>query len=153
MDCFGLHRAALLASLGDAISAAEQHSRNHAFGQNDLFGGLTDDSKSFMPKITNIKPWTDKERLQAEKETLGLYLSGHPISLYEKELSNFITCKIMHLNPRSNQTIVVAGLVVALRVMNTKRGNRMAFIRLNDKSASMEVAVFSDTYNANRELL
>src|SRR5690606_18987075 len=93
-----------------------------------------------------------KERLNAEKETLGLYLTGHPIDEYDSELNHLVSSRIADLKPeKSNQT--VAGLVVAQRVMKTRRGDTMAFVTLDDRTGRIEVAIFADTYNQSRDLL
>ncbi len=93
-----------------------------------------------------------KERLEGEKDTLGLYLTGHPIDEYENELKHLVSSRISEVKPDKNKQ-TIAGLAVAFRVMKTKRGDNMAFVTLDDRSGRMEVAVFSDTYNEYRESL
>jgi DNA polymerase III subunit alpha len=153
MDELGSHRSAMFASLKSATLAAEQHLRNRNHGQNDLFGDLSDSQENYAAEFVKVAPWPDSQRLQYEKDTLGFYLSGHPIEQYEEELKNIATKQIAYLNPRRDKTIVVAGMVVALRTMNTKRGDRMAFVSLNDQTARIEVAVFSEVYAQHRDLL
>jgi len=87
-----------------------------------------------------------------EKETLGLYLTGHPIDEYEAELSHLVSSRIVNLKPEKSKQ-KIAGQIVAFRLMKTRRGDNMAFITLDDRSGRLEVAVFSDTYNDNRECL
>lgn len=153
MDSLQIDRAVLMGSIDIALQAAEQHTLSQSLGQVDLFGGAlntnTDDNKNHY---VTVKPWTIEERLQGEKETLGLYLSGHPISQYEKELAQFITARIVDLKP-SKEKNIVAGLVMSLKIMNTKSGNRIAFLTLDDRTARVEVAVFTETFNKYRELL
>src|SRR5690606_37067938 len=89
---------------------------------------------------------------QAEKETLGLYLTGHPIDEYDSELNHLVSSRIAELKPeKSTQT--VAGLVVAQRVMKSKRGDTMAFVTLDDRTGRIEVAIFADTCNQSSDLL
>jgi len=83
------------------------------------------------------KDWDDETRLTGEKETLGLYLTGHPIDRYEHEINQIVSKRIVGLNPKSDQNITVAGLVVAMRTMNTKRGDRIAFITLDDRTGRL----------------
>jgi len=97
--------------------------------------------------------WHEDQRLSCEKQTLGLYLTGHPIERYLDELGRFVTARIVDLKPTNDQTVVVAGLIIAMRSMNTKRGDRMAFITIDDRSARIELAVFSESYQRYRDLL
>ena len=156
LDELGPNRATLMASLTTAIQMADQVLRNHTSGQEDMFGSLSGpasqpDEQNF--EYVDAVDWDDETRLNGEKETLGLYLTGHPIERYEAELQGIITSKITDLNPTSNQTMTVAGLIVAMRTMNTKRGDRMAFITLDDRSGRVELAVFADTFQQYRDLL
>ena len=82
-----------------------------------------------------------------------MYLTGHPIDRYESELKDIITSKIVDLNPTSNKTIIVAGLVVAIRTMNTRRGDKMAFVTIDDRSGRVELAVFSEPFAQYRDVL
>jgi DNA polymerase-3 subunit alpha len=100
-----------------------------------------------------VKEWSAQERLLGEKETLGLYLSGHPLERYENELKTLTTSKIATLQPTQNRSVIIAGLVIGLRTMFTKRGDRMAFITLDDRSARIDVVVFSDVFNTYKELI
>ncbi|MGD8569635.1 MAG: DNA polymerase III subunit alpha [Gammaproteobacteria bacterium] len=156
LDELGPNRATLMASLTTAIQMADQHMRNHSSGQEDLFGtlgGPAADAEEQSFEYVDAVDWDDETRLNGEKETLGLYLTGHPIERYEAELQGIITSKICDLNPTSNQTMTVAGLIVAMRTMNTKRGDRMAFMTLDDRSGRVELAVFSEPFQQYRDLL
>jgi DNA polymerase-3 subunit alpha len=153
MDKLGEGRAVMLASIDNAIRAAEQHVQNVEHGQHDLFGNLLDAKELSNVEYVKTKSWDEKQQLQFEKETLGFYFSGHPITQYDQELQHIITSKIVNLNPRNKTTVKVAGLVVALRLMNTRRGERMAFISLGDQHARIEVAVFSDVYQQYRDII
>jgi DNA polymerase-3 subunit alpha len=154
LDSLGTHRAALMGSLNLALAAAEQVERARAAQQDDLFGMAVSDS-SAMPVTTYIEmpPWTDELRLEGEKETLGLYLTGHPIARFEQELRHIIDNTLAELKPSEDKTIVVAGLVVGMRTMQTRRGDRMAFVTLDDRTGRLELAVFSDLFERYRDLL
>ena len=79
---------ALFESLEDALLMADQHSRNDAAGQNDMFGLATVEKTSARPSpIATMPDWSEEERLRGEKETLGIYLSGHPITRLADELA------------------------------------------------------------------
>jgi DNA polymerase-3 subunit alpha len=146
-DALGPHRAAMMASLEMALSTAEQHGRDAAVGQDDLFG----DAVAFKPDFVAVEPWTMEKRLEAEKDTLGLYLTGHPIDRYAAELKRITRTTIADLRPTENGSVMVGGLVVALRVINTKRGDRMAFVTLDDRTGRIDLAMFGELYQRYRE--
>ena len=92
-------------------------------------------------------------RLQGEKETLGLYLTGHPVAEYAKELKAIGCNKVASLRPQKGVKRLMAGIVIAMRTLITKRGDKMAFITIDDSTARQEVAIFSDLYDDVREFL
>jgi DNA polymerase-3 subunit alpha len=151
LDGLGTHRAALMASLNAALAAADQHSRNLEAGQVDIFGATAAPTEAHV--YENVAEWSEEQRLEGEKETLGLYLTGHPIARYAEELKHITDATIAELKPSTDSTVVVAGLVVAQRTMQTRRGDRMAFVTLDDRTGRLELAVFSDLYAQSRELL
>ncbi|MEJ2180516.1 MAG: DNA polymerase III subunit alpha [Gammaproteobacteria bacterium] len=156
LDELGPNRATLMASLTTALQLADQQSRNTASGQEDLFGTLAPSEakpEQMTCEFVEAQDWDDETRLNGEKETLGLYLTGHPIERYETELQGIISSKIVDLNPTSNQTMTVAGLIVAMRTMNTKRGDRMAFITLDDRTGRVELAIFAEPFQQYRDML
>jgi DNA polymerase-3 subunit alpha len=151
-DEIGPHRAALWAGLATAVAAAERTGRDQAAGQVDLFGAAV---AATTPALgyPDTPPWSEDQRLNGEKETLGLYLTGHPIARYADELREITDASIADLKPTQDRTIVVAGLVVAIRTMQTRRGDRMAFVTLDDRTGRLELAVFADMYSQYRELI
>ncbi|MGL4380312.1 MAG: DNA polymerase III subunit alpha [Vibrio sp.] len=145
LDKLGPHRAAMMASVDDAVRAASQHHQAEAFGQADMFGVLTDAPEEVEQKYTQAPEWPEKVRLEGERETLGLYLTGHPVDEYLKELSQYISCRLNEAAPtRRDQSLTVAGLVIAARVMTTKRGTRIGLLTLDDRSGRMEVMLYSE---------
>ncbi|RZA07798.1 MAG: DNA polymerase III subunit alpha, partial [Moraxellaceae bacterium] len=148
-------RAVMFAAMSEAVKTAEQQAANTSAGMMDLFGEVIasgDTNADVYADFRRVRTWTIKERLHAEKETLGLYLTGHPIDEYESELVHLVSSRIADLKPeKSGQT--VAGLVVAQRIMKTKRGDNMAFVTLDDRTGRIEIAIFADTYNQSRDLL
>lgn len=154
MDRLGPHRAALMASLDEAVKSASQHHQALSFGQDDMFGVLTQAPEEVERKYIQAKLWSEKERLEGERATLGLYLTGHPISEYRAELGHYTQCLIKEAVPtRRDQTVTLAGLVVATRVMTTKKGNRLGIFTLDDRSGCIEVMLFSDTLEKYADLL
>jgi DNA polymerase III subunit alpha len=164
LDSLDETRATLAGQLDAALKAAEQQSRNDALGQDDLFG---EPVPAAAPQaLVRLAEWPEAERLAGEKETLGLYLTGHPIERYEAELARFTSARLAELGSgaqewggsrerraREQQPVVVAGLVVAVRTMNTQRGGRMAFVTLDDRTARLEVRLFDEDFQRHRHLL
>ncbi|OMO26468.1 DNA polymerase III subunit alpha [Vibrio lentus] len=154
LDRLGPHRAAMMASLKDAVKAASQHHHAEAFGQSDMFGVLTDAPEEVEHKYTQVPKWPEKVWLEGERETLGLYLTGHPVNAYIKELAKYTSCRLKDATPtRRDQSLTIAGLVIAARVMTTKRGTRIGLMTLDDRSGRMEVMLFSDALDRYAELL
>lgn len=148
------NRAVLVASIEEAILAAEQQARSADSGHMDLFGELFLDEATgnVYQAYENVRELSVKDRLRGEKETLGLYLTGHPIDEYEVEVRRFARQRIVDLKPsRDSQTI--AGLIVSTRVMKNKRGDKMGFIVLDDRSGRIEASLFSDAYTEAQSLL
>ncbi|MBU3069564.1 DNA polymerase III subunit alpha [Aestuariicella sp. G3-2] len=148
-------RAVMFAAMQEAVKAAEQSAANASAGMTDLFGDVMPTAESgadVYAEFRKVRSWSIKERLNGEKDTLGLYLTGHPIEEYRHELKHLVSSRIVDLKADKNSQNV-AGLVVGLRVMKTKRGDNMAFVTLDDRSGRIECAVFSDTYNEYREKL
>ncbi|MEI6897276.1 MAG: DNA polymerase III subunit alpha [Psychromonas sp.] len=154
LDNLGPHRAALMINLPNALEAAIQHKKAESFGQTDLFGVLITDDEEIESKFSVIEKWPEKQWLAGEKETLGLYLTGHPIDQYEAHVRSFHCTQIVDLTPnRRGQNTRIAGLVLGMRVMVTKAGKRMGIITLDDKSARLEITVFADLLDQYENLL
>lgn len=160
-DGLGGHRASLEASLPKATQIAEQYRRDRDSGQNDMFGLMVSEPTETQDEpLISMPEWSKEQLLIAEKETLGLYLSGHPIDRYAEELARFIPKRINELDApeakgyqRNEIPVITAGLIVAIRTMKNKNGGRMAFITLDDRTARLEVRVFSDVYEQYKSLL
>ncbi len=154
LDRLGPHRAAMMASVDDAVKAAGQYHQAEAFGQSDMFGVLTDAPEEVEQAYAQVPAWPEKVWLEGERETLGLYLTGHPVNAYIKELSKYTSCRLKDATPtRRDQSVTLAGLVIAARVMTTKRGTRIGLMTLDDRSGRIEVMLFSDSLDKYAELL
>lgn len=163
MDGLGEHRASLLSELQGALAAADQYGQAKKAGQSDMFG--LDDEKAQkcegnerLPRL-NVAPWADLERLRREKESLGLYLTGHPFDAYAQEVSALTGGRIVEVvadastdgnlsnrgrNGRQRgKEVTVAGLIVDLR----RFGNR-TIVSLDDKSGRIDCMLFERTTEA-----
>jgi DNA polymerase-3 subunit alpha len=151
-DSLGGDRGVLLAAIPAAVKAAEQSAGNRDAGMMDLFGDVVPvgDNDNVYADYQHLRAQTPKEKLGGEKDTLGLYVTGHPIDEFEKEVRKFAPNRIVDLQSDFKEQ-KIAGLVVDLRTMKNKRGDTMAFITLDDRSARIEVSLFSDAFEAARE--
>ena len=145
MDCWAVERSILFASLEKALKVAEKTHLNQTSGQTDLFSLLEDTTN--QEDYVDAKSWSEIQRLNGEKETLGFYLTGHPSGQYCQEFKNFIQ-PIARLNPASMKKVVVCGLTTSLRRVLTKRGKKLTIIGLEDATAKLDLVVFSEIYEA-----
>jgi DNA polymerase-3 subunit alpha len=147
-DAIEPNRARLLANVGLCMESAEQEAA-HA-NQGGLFDMFGDDVAPPL-EMRIVRPWDQITQLAEEKTAIGFYLSGHPFAAYEREVRSFIKTPLNRIAPRKEPQLI-AGFVTGIR---TKVGNRgkMAFIQLEDLSAKLEVSVFSETFEANRNRL
>ena len=141
MDSISPSRATLMEGVGRALQKAEQGDRAPEAGQADLFGleatpaPAADDSTA-----PPVPEWSADERLAREKETLGLYLTGHPMDQVAAEARSLVTCKLNEIGPGPRR---IAGIISGTRIARSRRG-RMALVTLDDGSARIEVAVYSE---------
>jgi len=146
-------RALLLAAADDAMQTAEQKAQNASLGMRDLFGATSTPKKvDVYAKYLPIKEMSLSERLDGEKSTLGLYLTGHPLDDFMPDLQQIMSSKISDLNVSENEQII-AGMLAAHRTMRTKKGEKIGFITLDDKSGTLEIALFSKSYASSAHLL
>jgi len=154
LDELGDSRAALMHELPQVLKAADQTLRDAEAGQNDLFGAPAPTVISDSAKIDHDVPeWPEEHRLQGERDTLGLFLTGHPIDVWRSYFDEITSSRINKLEqiykPPSGpkrkgraqgQPVLLAGLVMSIR----RRGDNL-FFAFDDKTGRMEVAAFSDT--------
>ncbi len=154
-DEVGYKRALLLANQEDAIQLADQNTRNADSGHTDLFGEvslMTADMDSDYNHFEDLHCLTLKDRLVKERTSLGLYLSGHPIDVYRRELKYLAKTRICDLRA-SNDEQSIAGLIVAVRTMKSRKGDNIAFITLDDGTGRMEASVYAELLDQHRESL
>ncbi len=154
-DTLGEDRAVLWSALDDALQAAQQNVANANAGIDDMFGGPGADAPGgdVYAAHRGARPWSSKVILTGEKETLGLWITGHPFDEYEVELRRIAPTRLSELRPDGSRSQVITGLVVSMRTMKTKRGDTMAVLSIDDRSARIEVTLFGDVYSEFRELL
>jgi DNA polymerase-3 subunit alpha len=146
-DCFNADRAVLLASVNLAMECAEQ--AQAAINQVSLFGG-DDSDLDQAPEYVKVRPWSEKQKLTEEKAALGFYLSGHLFNAYAEEARKFARTKLASLEP-SREPRLIAGVISAVRTQMTQRG-KMVIVTLDDASAAVDVTVYNEVYDANKQL-
>ncbi|GLX87058.1 DNA-directed DNA polymerase [Thalassotalea loyana] len=150
----GPHRAALFESLTEAIRAADQHAKAQAIGQHDLFGLINEEPDDTRQAFKEVTPWPEEVWLDGERETLGLYLTGHPIDRYLKESKRYASSRLVGMQPTGRDASATAvGLVIGVRVLVNKRGRRWALVTLDDKSARIDVRLFPDDFDKFQDIL
>jgi DNA polymerase-3 subunit alpha len=147
-------RARLFAAVDKAIEHGSRHQRDRDKGQNQLFGGGGDGDADTGGTIAlpQVPPWTETQQLAFEKESLGLYMSGHPLERFTEELKTFGAQRVADL-AQSLADVWVGGIVSGLRPLKTKKGDRMAVFMLDDIAGGIEVVVFPETFGKHGHLI
>ncbi|MDZ7751031.1 MAG: DNA polymerase III subunit alpha [Gammaproteobacteria bacterium] len=153
LDGLGPNRAVMWATLPTALKAAEQASRNADTGQDDLFGAATEPARGQRTlAYEDAAPWPDEQRLAGEKESLGFYVSGHPVDAHRALLAPLVSGRLAAIRPSAPEAGVVAGLVTAVRTTESRRG-RMGILTLEDDSGEMEVTLFAEAFRRYQPLV
>jgi len=136
-----------MASVGVAIEAAEQAERNALqVSLFDVFSG--DAAEEHKPQYCEAPRWKERQKLAEEKLALGFFFSGHPFYEVKQEVTRFARRPLASLEPKKEPQLI-AGLVIGVRTKITSRG-KMAFVQLDDGTTSLEVSVFNETFEAER---
>ncbi|WP_439950896.1 DNA polymerase III subunit alpha [Desulfolucanica intricata] len=154
-DSLGHRRAQLMAVVDVGLSMAQQAQRDRNSGQVSLFDFMEEnESSSLSLTLPDISEFPYSEMLALEKEALGLYISGHPLAEYREVLAGMSTVNNVEVHEYSEGEIVsLGGLIVSLKQINTKKGDPMAFVNLEDLTGTIEVIVFPRVYKLYRQLL
>jgi DNA polymerase III subunit alpha len=155
LDSTGASRKGMLHVLEDALSYGQKQQQDRLLGQASIFD--LGDSPAASSRHHASVPTDEFEKadlLRLEKESLGLYVSEHPLSAIRDQLRRRTDCTLVELERRrEGETVVAGGIVASLRTTTTKKGEPMAFVQLEDVTGSVEVVVFNSTYAAARDLL
>jgi DNA polymerase III subunit alpha len=145
-------RACLFAAVDKAIEHGGRHQRDRDQGQTQLFGGFGSDEPVDAVRLPDAPAWADAQQLAFEKEALGLYMSGHPLERFAEELRVFGARRIGELSA-SIPDVWVGGIASGLRLLKTKKGDRMCVFMLDDIAGSIEVVVFPETFGRHGALV
>ncbi|MFB3126676.1 MAG: OB-fold nucleic acid binding domain-containing protein, partial [Candidatus Acidiferrales bacterium] len=146
LDSLGGHRAQLLAAAEGALARATRVQREKESGQHALFGtGVAQAAPP--PPLPEVEEWPEHERLAYEKETLGFFTSGHPLSRFEGRLRRLGTVAIADLETKANnERVRLAGIVVRVRQMRSRKGDRWAIAGLEDLSGVADLLIFPEAF-------
>jgi len=159
LDSTGHTRRGMWDVLEDALSSGARHQADRLSGQSSIFDSLGDGDGMEEAGPRHHRPigaaeWEKSELLAAEKESLGLYVSEHPLSGIREQLRRKVDCVLAEVpRRRDGEVVTVGGLVGELKQLTTKKGDPMVFLRLDDLTSGIETVVFNSVYSASRELL
>ena len=144
-------RAAMLATIPEAVSAGKQLARDRASGQEVLFGAPepseSDESTEVVAPLKDVVPWTRMTTLNNEKDALGFHVSGHPLDEYSTTLSEYCNADAAGLGELAQgSAAVLAGMISRVRPVITKRGDRMAMLTIEDKTGSCDAVMFPEAF-------
>ncbi len=148
-DCLGVARSQLFAVIDDAIAVGQRFQKDRLSGQFSLF-----DSEADFRDYPEIPEWHEGKLLSFEKQVLGFYISGHPLARYETLIKTYSTTSSSGLHELEDGADVgMAGIVTGLRRITTRKGNRMAYVQLEDLEGSTEVIFFPNCLEEYAPLL
>jgi DNA polymerase-3 subunit alpha len=153
-DSVSKHRAQLMISLDTAMNYGQNIQEDKKRGQTSLFDVGTESKTSPTPRIPEVPEWPISEILSKEKEMLGFYLSGHPLTKYEEELNTFVTKTTETIEEaKDGEELYIGGVITHVKTSVDRKKKQMAFATLEDFVGSVEVVVFSDCFEKNRRIV
>jgi len=153
LDSLGARRSQLAAIIDSALEHGQKLRSDREAGQGSLFGGGDEESET-APRMPDLPDWDEKTRLNYEKATLGIYVTGHPLESYKEMLRGFASHSVSELEGVDSGTEVsVGGIVTSLRRRRSKKGDWWASLLLEDLDGPIEVLVFPKAYESCQGLL
>src|SRR5712672_972406 len=147
MDTIGARRSQLFAVIDRSMERAQRHSREKASGQHGLFGGAAASPEPPDDPLPDLEEWPEHEMLASEFATVGFYISGHPLSKYAAKLADLGAIDLAAVEGRRNgEEITVGGIVVAVRSMRSRKGDRWGVLTLQDMTGVLEVLAFPESF-------
>jgi len=153
-DSTGARRSQMFAAIEDALEYGQQIQRERNDPQMGLFD-MGDQKPSInRPTLSEINEWTENQLLSYEKESLGFYITGHPLNRHEALLTKFANANAVTIREIGDGAAVrIGGIIRQIKVIKTKRGDLMAFVTIEDMHGSVEATIFSSLYERVTELL
>lgn len=162
-DCFNETRRTMLLGFESLQNNILKEKKKNVRGQISMFELMGEDTFEEPVYMKTYEEFDDKTRLEMEKNVLGLYVSGHPLSEYEDIIYNRTSINVGEINKLKDEPEkllelnevehIVGGMIIGIKTMVTKKGDMMAFLTIEDMYGTMEVVVFPNTYKCYRELI
>ena len=146
----------LMSDLTGDMESAQRVQKDREHGQTGLFGfdEIYEAGQKSGSRKADITAWHESETLSYEKETLGFYITGHPLANQKRQLERFTNCNSQNISEMNNgRQINIGGIIVKVRTQVTKKGKLMAYVTLEDLTGIMEIIVFPDVYKATEPVL
>ena len=153
-DSTGAKRSQLMAAIEEALEYGQRVQKERHDPQMNLFDSGEEKAPINVPVLPDLREWDEKQRLAFEKEALGFYITGHPLEGLETILEKFTNVNALTVKESSDGSIIrIGGIVIATKIIKTKKGDLMAFVTLEDMHSSVEIIVFSNLYGGAEHLL
>ncbi|UCB51909.1 MAG: DNA polymerase III subunit alpha, partial [Candidatus Zixiibacteriota bacterium] len=153
-DSVSKHRSQLMASVDVATSYGQNLQEEKKRGQTSLFDVAGETKAASIPRVPEVPEWPISEILSKEKEMLGFYASGHPLTKYHEELDTFVTRNTETIEEaRDGEELYIGGVITHVKTSIDRKKKQMAFITLEDFMGTVEVVIFSDCYEKNRRVI
>jgi DNA polymerase-3 subunit alpha len=147
MDSLGSRRSQVFAVIDKAMEKAQRRQREKTSGQHGLFGGASAAPEPADEPLPELEEWPEHETLSAEFATVGFYISGHPLSKFASKLAELGAIDLAAVEGRRNgEEITVAGIVVAMRSMRSRKGERWGILTLQDVTGVLEILAFPESF-------
>jgi DNA polymerase-3 subunit alpha len=157
-DSLGAKRSQLMAVLDQAIEDGAAAQKERDLGQTSIFGeelnGAGHEAAGVEPKLPDIPEWDQTQRLKYERELTGFYITAHPLTRYEDTMQALATATTAGLAELSDgKEVKLCGIIASVKTMLTKKGDRMAYLGLEDLQGTVEVIAFPDLFKMAGELI
>ena len=133
------------------MDQATKHQEQESIGQFSIFDSMTDQKE---PDLPNVPEWKESQLLAHEKESMGFYISGHPLAAFQNDIKRYATATTETLESiPDGKEVTICGIIAGLKQKVTKKGDKMAILNLEDLSGTVETVVFPDLYKTAHHLL
>jgi DNA polymerase-3 subunit alpha len=150
-DLTKARRAQMMEGLDVTMDQASRHQQQEAIGQCSIFDSLDDRND---PELPNVPEWKESQLLAYEKESVGFYITGHPLAAFETEMKRYVTATTETLDRvPDGKELIICGIIAGLKQKLTKKNEKMAIMDFEDLSGTVEVIVFPELYRTSQNIL
>jgi DNA polymerase-3 subunit alpha len=150
-DSTGSARARMFEAIDTVMDEGGRHQQQQAIGQSGLFDAM---EGTVEPKLPDVPEWKESQLLAFEKESIGFYLTGHPLAAYQEDIKRYGTATTETLDAAPDgKEVTMVGIIAAIKPKMTKKGEKMAIVNIEDLTGAVEMIVFPDLYKTSHDLL